>query len=127
MHATRYSEALDLALASKQKPVVLSILNELRYRSALRAALEKRNEDTLQPVLYWIFANISATRYTHICVQVAMIMMDLYSKHVWSSQTISNLVEKLHARIQDEVGRSQQAIMTKGMLELLLPDIGGIK
>ena len=125
MHATRYSEALDHAIASKQRPIVLSILTELRYRSALKTALEDRNEDTLQPVLHWLLTNISTTQYTQTCVQVAMIMMDLYSNHVGSSQTISHLVNKLHARIQEEVARSKQAIETKGMLELLLPEIGG--
>ncbi|KAK5957921.1 U3 small nucleolar RNA-associated protein 15 [Knufia fluminis] len=124
MHATRYAEALDHAIATKQRPVVLSILNELRYRSALRAALENRNEDTLQPVLHWIWTNISTTQYTQICVQVAMIMMDLYSAQVGSSPTVSRLVNKLHVRMQEEAERSKQAIQTKGMLELLLPDIG---
>lgn len=125
MHATKYSEALDHALASKQGPIILSTLTELRYRSALRAALENRNEDTLQPVLHWIWTNVSTTQYTRICVQVAMIVMDLYSKHVGSSQAISHLVNKLHTRIREEIERSKQAIETKGMLELLLPDIGG--
>ena len=125
LHAQKFGEALDMAIASKQRPVVFSVLTDLRYRSALRAALESRNETTLQPVLHWIFANISTTQYTQICVQMAIIVMDLYSKHVGSSQEISRLVDKLHVRVQEEVGRSQQAIMTKGMLELLLPDIGG--
>ncbi|KAJ9663336.1 U3 small nucleolar RNA-associated protein 15 [Neophaeococcomyces mojaviensis] len=125
MHATRYAESLDLAMASKQRPIVLSVLTELRYRSALRAALENRDEKTLQPILRWAFDNISTTQYAPICVQISMIMMDLYSKHVGSSQIILNLVNKLHDRVQEEVGRSQQAIMTKGMLELLIPEIGG--
>lgn len=124
MHLTRYAEALDFAIASKQKEIVMAVLTELRYRSALRSALENRNEQTLQPVMYWIFTNISTTEYTGICVQVAMVVLDLYSKHVGMSQTISHQVTKLHARVQEEVARSQQAIMTKGMLELLLPGIG---
>lgn len=125
MHFTSYAEALDLALGSKQAPIVMAVLTELRYRSALRAALENRNEQTLQPVLHWVWSKISTTEYTNICVQVAMIVMDLYSKHMGLSQNISDLVNKLHTRVQEEVGRSQQAIMTKGMLELLLPGIEG--
>ena len=125
MHATRYSESLDLAIESKQRSVVLSVLTELRYRSALRAALENRNEKTLQPILHWALVNIRTTQYTQICVQISLIMMDLYSKHLGSSQVILNLVNKLHEQVQEEVARSQQAIMTKGMLELLVPGIGG--
>ena len=125
MHSQKYKEALDLAIATKQRPIVLSILTELRYRSALRTALENRNEATLQPVLHWIFTNISTTTYTPICVQTAMIVMDLYARHVAASQTIANLTTKLHERVMQEIGRSQQAIMTKGMLELLLADIAG--
>lgn len=125
MHFTKYSEALDLALASKQAPIVMAVLTELKYRSALKAALENRNEQTLRPVLHWVWSKISTTEYTNICVQVAMIIMDLYSKHVGMSQAVSGLVNKLHVRVQEEVARSQQAIMTKGMLELLLPGIRG--
>lgn len=125
MHATKYSDALDLALASKQRPIVLSVLTELRYRSALRAALEGRNEDRLQPVLHWIWSNVSTTPYTQMCVHVAMVMMDVYSKDVGTSHKISTLVEKLRHRVHEEATRSEQAFMTKGMLELLLPDIGG--
>ncbi|KAK5070488.1 U3 small nucleolar RNA-associated protein 15 [Lithohypha guttulata] len=123
MHAQKFAEALDHAIASKQRPIVLSILTELRYRSALRAALENRNESTLQPILHWVWANISSTQYTQICVQVSMTIMDLYSQHVGSSQTISKLVDKLYNQVKEDVVRSQQAIMTKGMLDLLLPDI----
>lgn len=125
MHAQKFGEALDLAIGSKQRPIVLSVLTELRYRSALRAALENRNETTLQPILHWVYANISTTQYTQICVQVSMIIMDLYSRHVSASQTIAKLVDKLHNRMEEEYIRSKQAIQTKGMLELLLPDIGG--
>lgn len=124
MHLTRYAEALDLAIASKQRLFVMAVLTELRYRSALRAALENRNEQTLQPVLHWVWANISTPQYTTICVQAAMIIMDLYSQHVGLSQRISQQVSKLHNRVQEEVEHSKQAIQTKGMLELLLPDIG---
>lgn len=125
MHAQKFGEALDLAIGSKQRPIILSVLTELRYRSALRAALEHRNETTLQPILHWVWANISTTQYTQICVQVSMIIMDLYSKHVGASQTIARLVNKLHNRMEEEYMRSKQAVQTKGMLELLLPDIGG--
>lgn len=125
MHQQRFGDALNLAIATKQRPIVLSVLTELRYRSALRTALEERNDAQLQPLLFWVHSNISTPQYTQICVQVAMIVMDIYSKNVALSQKLSEAIEKLHQRVVEEVTRSQQAIMTKGMLELLLPDIGG--
>lgn len=123
MHATKYPEALDFAIASQQKPIIISVLTELRYRNALKAALSNRTEDKLQPILQWIFTNISTTQYTPICVSVAIVMMDLYSKDVGSSKTIWTLIQKLHNRVQEEELRSEQAIKTKGMLELLLTGI----
>jgi len=60
-----------------------------------------------------------------ICVETAMNLMDLYSKHLGQSTDTANMVEKLHRRVCEEVERAQQASMTRGMLELLAPGVNG--
>lgn len=125
MHVQRYAEALDLAIASRQKPIVHKILDEMRYRGAIRAALEGRNEQALTPILHWVTMNISTPEYTNICVEVTMHILDIYAKHVSSSPPIQRLVDKLSERVGGDVARSQQAIQTRGMLELLVPELAG--
>ena len=125
LHKGRYRQALDLALVGKNKPTVFTLLTTLRHRSALRASLEGRDDSTIRPILLWVHKNISHPTFVPICVEVAMNLMDLYSKHLGLSTEMAKLVEKLHRRVQDEVDRAQQACMTRGMLELLAPGVNG--
>ena len=125
LRAGRYREALDSAIHGQDKLTILTLLNQFRYRSALRASLEDRDEVTLRPVLHWIFQNISHTAFTRICVEVAMNILDIYSKHLGQSSTLAKQTMKLHVRVRQEVQRAQEAYKTKGMLELLASnDIG---
>ena len=121
LHQGRYREALDIALAGRDKMTTFGLLTVLRYRSALRASLEGRDEKTLQPIVKWVYANISHPTFVPICVEISMNIMDLYSKHLYQSVDLAKHVERLHKRVRDEVERSQQASMTKGMLELVAP------
>jgi U3 small nucleolar RNA-associated protein 15 len=123
LHKGRYREALDLALQGHDRLTIFTLLTTLRYRSALRASLEGRDEGTIRFVLNWVHLNISNPTFVPICVEVAMNLMDLYSKHLGQSQEMSKMVEKLHKRVQEEVERAQQACMTNGMLELLAPGV----
>jgi U3 small nucleolar RNA-associated protein 15 len=125
LHQQRYREALDFVLAKTDKMTVFTLLTTLRYRSALRASLEGRDEITLQPIMRWVYLNISSPTFVPICVEVAMNIMDLYSKHLSQSLELAKQTEKLHKRIKEEVERAQQAGMTRGMLEMLTPEVAG--
>lgn len=125
LHKGRYRQALDAVLEGRQTLTIFALLTTLRYRSALRASLEGRDENSMQPILQWVYAHISNPTFVEVCVEVAMNLMDLYSKHLGLSTDMAKTVEKLHRRVQEEVERAQQASMTKGMLELLAPNISG--
>jgi U3 small nucleolar RNA-associated protein 15 len=119
LHKGRYRQALDLALDGHDKLTIFTLLTTLRYRSALRASLENRDEGSIRPIFTWVHTNISNPTFGQICVEVAMNLMDLYSKHLGLSTEMAKMVAKLHNRVHEEVERAQQACMTKGMLELL--------
>jgi U3 small nucleolar RNA-associated protein 15 len=125
LHKGRYRQALDLAVHGKDKLTIVTVLNTLRYRSALRAALEDRNEADLQPVMQWIWQNITNTAFVSLCVEVAMNIMDLYSKHLAESETLAKQVARLRERVHEETVRAQQAGMTRGMLELMTATSAG--
>ncbi|KAH0846020.1 U3 small nucleolar RNA-associated protein [Fonsecaea pedrosoi] len=119
LHKGRYREALDIALQGADRLTIVTLLNTLRYRSALRAALEDRTESDLQPILHWIWRNISSTAFVSLCVEVAMNIMDLYSKHLFESEDLAKHLKKLRDRVHEETDRAEQAGITRGMLELM--------
>jgi U3 small nucleolar RNA-associated protein 15 len=125
LHKGDYRNALDLALVGQDKLTIVTVLNTLRYRSALRAALEDRTEGSLRPLMSWIWNNISTSTFVPLCVEISMNIMELYSKHLEESEQLSVDVMRLRERVLEEVERAQQAIMTRGMLELLTPGVGG--
>ncbi|KAL5343469.1 WD40-repeat-containing domain protein [Aspergillus crustosus] len=115
----RYSTALDLALKTNDKVAQLTLFTELRYRSALRAALRGRDEVTLEPVLQWVYKNITEPRMVNLSVEVAMNLLDIYSGNFGQSEQIDKMVERLHWRVRDEVDLAHRAFETKGMLDML--------
>ncbi|PSS27487.1 hypothetical protein M430DRAFT_14759 [Amorphotheca resinae ATCC 22711] len=117
----RYSQALDKVLSRGLSSVtVLTLLTALRHRSAMRAALQGRDEATVQPIFRWVIKHITDPRYVSICVDAALLLLDIYSEHLGGSSELVQMTRLLHRRVRKEVERSQQAIQTSGMLEMLM-------
>lgn len=117
----KYKEALDGVLETNLPPVtVLTVLTTLRHRSAMKSAFEGRDETTVQPILKWVSKYIKDPRYVTVCVDAALLLLDLYSEHVTGSPELEKSFKSLHNRVRTEVERSQQARTTIGMLEMLM-------
>ncbi|KAI9778439.1 MAG: hypothetical protein M1839_008085 [Geoglossum umbratile] len=117
----RYALALDRVLDGSHPPLtILTVLTALRHRSAMRSALQGRDEATLQPILKWITKFVVDPRYVNTAVEVAVLIVDLYSAQVGQSSEIDDLINRLHDRIRREVERAQQACQTGGMLDMLM-------
>lgn len=117
----RYAQALDYALEKEMPSVtVLTVLTALRHRSAMRAAFEGRDETTVQPILKWVVKHITDPRYVNVCVDSALLLLDIYSEHIGGSPELASNLRRLHSRVRQEVERSQQACQTSGMLEMLM-------
>ena len=50
-----------------------------------------------------------------------MNIMDLYSGHLGQSEELDKQVERLRTRVREQVERAQEAVVTRGMLELIVP------
>ena len=117
----RYPQALDTVLDQKLDPVtVLTLLTAFRHRSAMRAAFQGRDETSIQPIFKWVIKHITDPRYVSMCVDSALLLLDLYSEHVGGSPELESNIRLLHRRVRTEVERSEQACQTSGMLEMLL-------
>ena len=99
---------------------MLTLLTALRHRSALRAALENRNEQTLQPILKWLNRNLEDPRVVRLTTDVAFLLLDIYGEQMGQSEEIDRLVERLHQTVRRATEWSQQAWSTKGMLDMLM-------
>ncbi|CAG8977427.1 hypothetical protein HYALB_00007759 [Hymenoscyphus albidus] len=117
----KYQRALDDVLEENLPSVtVLTVLTALRHRSAMKSAFEGRDETTVQPILKWVSKYIKDPRYVNVCVDAALLLLDLYSEHITGSPELEKNFKSLHSRVRTEVERSQQACTTIGMLEMLM-------
>ena len=117
----KFGRALDQALEAQLPSVtILTLLTALRHRSAMRIALQGRDENTVQPIFKWVIKHITDPRYVSICVDSALLLLDIYSEHVGGSPELEKNIRELHSRVRMEVDRSQQACQTSGMLEMLM-------
>lgn len=119
----RYHQALDRVL-DRQAPDhsslnVLTLLLALRHRSAVRDALDARDEISVQPVLKWVAAHVSDPRYVSVCVEAGLHLLDLYAQYSSASPELHDAFRTLHRRVKVEVETAQVACQTAGMLDSL--------
>lgn len=119
-YAAALDGVLDISAPDHSKLNVLTLLVALRHRSALRAALENRDEESVQPVLHWICNHIIDPRYRSACVDVGLHLLDLYAEHVDVSAELATGFKTLRKRVTQEVEKAQVAAQTGGMLEALM-------
>ena len=116
----KYAAALDRVLQDHELSKIMTLLTALRHRSAMRTALSGRDEITLQPIFKWTCTHITDPRYVTMCVDVGILILDLYAAQMGQSKDIDNLKCLLHEQVRREVDRAQQASQTQGMLEMLI-------
>lgn len=120
----RYAQALDHVIDTSQPDcsplTALTVLVALRHRSALRDALQGRDEVSVQPVLRWVSRHIVDPRYATVCVDVALHLLDLYGEFVGASAELAFAFRILRVRVSKEVEKAQMACVTSGMLESLI-------
>jgi U3 small nucleolar RNA-associated protein 15 len=99
---------------------VITVLIALRHRSALRAALKGKDEESLQPILKFIIRHLNDPRFIKVVTDVAMLVLDMYGAQMGLSSDVDALVRRLHSKVRMSAEASQQALATQGMLETLM-------
>ena len=57
-----------------------------------------------------------------MCVDLGMLILDIYSQHMGESPQIDRLMSRLHITVRKEVEKAQMACQTEGMLGLLVEE-----
>lgn len=120
LKAFKYQEALDLALATRQPLIVISMLEELSHRQAISIALTGRNEVTLEPVLKFLSKYLCVPNYTPVLMEVCGIIIDMYTKIIGQSITVDELFKKLESTIRKEVTLQQKLLHMMGALDTIM-------
>ena len=116
----KYADALDRVLEDNDLPRTMTLLIALRHRSAMRTALSGRDEVSLQPIFKWTCKYITDPRYVTMCVDLGVLVLDLYAAQMGQSKEIDSLTRQLHNQVRREVDRAQEAWQTQGMLGMLI-------
>ncbi|KAL2021818.1 hypothetical protein VTK56DRAFT_6592 [Thermocarpiscus australiensis] len=119
-YAAALDEVVDMSGPEYQPVTALTLLVALRHRSALREALEGRDEITVLPLLRWVSKYIADPRYLSVCVDVAFLLLDIYAEHVGGSPELAAQFQALLGKVSKEVEKAQMAIQTNGMVESLM-------
>ena len=120
LHKGQYAAALDSALEKNDLQAVLTLLTALRHRSAMRTALSGRDDVSLQPIFKWVCKFITNPRNVRTCVDLGMLILDMYVIHMGESPQVDQLMVRLHRAVRGEVENAQMACQTKGMLEMFV-------
>ncbi|KAK9712599.1 U3 small nucleolar RNA-associated protein 15 [Basidiobolus ranarum] len=120
LKAFQYSNALDAVLSKNRNPlIVVSLIEELVHRDGLRSSLQGRDDISLEPIVQFLVKNISHPRYTGLLVDVANVILDMYSVVLGQSPLIDELFQSLNERIKKEINFQKDLMKVIGSLDML--------
>lgn len=124
----KYALALDQVLGSMANTdEVLTLIEALRHRSALRTALADRSEERLIPPLSWCYKHLTRPKCLWPTYEVLLQVLDLYAHRMGDWQEGEDeagakclrMIDKIAKRVRQELDVAQGAFKTLGSLDLL--------
>ncbi|KAJ8605367.1 hypothetical protein CTAYLR_002369 [Chrysophaeum taylorii] len=119
-----YGGALDAALDARDPAVVVAVLGDLDRRGGLRAALGKRDEDRLEPLLSFLAAHVATPRYADRLVRVAAVAIHLYEPAIGTIPAVDDLFAKIRAAARAEVDTQRSLLHLSGAARALAARVG---
>eukprot|EP00667_Euglena_gracilis_P006951 EG_transcript_7023 len=125
----RYHKALDTALQmhkaargqeEESRLVVLTVLEELYRRNALRIALNGRTDAQLQPLLRFLSEVILDPRYCPIVAAVLEVVMEIYAGVINQSPVCESLLHLLLAKLKKQLRYLREMALVDGMLDCMM-------
>ena len=125
---TSSSRSLTIRLAltrvvrsnSDEPEVVVSFMQELIRRGALKTALAGRTDKELVHIIEFIHHNLRDPRFNRILVDVALMLTDVYMPEINRSEKIQILFKRLSSAINSELNCLQQMLGVCGQLSALI-------
>ena len=114
-----YKNALNSALEKKEPDVIVSLMEELIQRSSLEIALAYRSEEELIELLDFLIWKISDYRFADLLIEVAKIVIDMYSCVIGHSTVVLEKFKELQEKIHNEIEEQKIILGVKSKLETL--------
>ncbi|RWS13740.1 U3 small nucleolar RNA-associated protein 15-like protein [Dinothrombium tinctorium] len=120
-----HSAALDAVLkrGTGKPEKVVSLMQELIRRSALRSALAGRNDSHLMPLCEFLCKNLRDPKFTRILVDVALILTEIYTPYINRSKEMRECFSKLNKIVNMELAVMQQMMCISGQLTAVLNNV----
>ncbi|CAI2179637.1 19780_t:CDS:10 [Funneliformis geosporum] len=116
----QYSNALDAVLRPTTLPILtVSLIQELILRDALTIAIAGRDETSLTPLIKFVTKWITDPKYMNLMVDVAQVILELYSPVIGQSSTITNLIKTLHQKVKGEISIQLEMAKVIGSVEMI--------
>eukprot|EP00795_Rhopilema_esculentum_P006449 gene6449-11894_t len=116
-----YRAVLDTVLASKgNQEQVVSLLIELARRDGLKIALSNRDADEIVPIMKFIIRNICKPQYSRILINIAGLILDIYTPVMGQSEQADQLFEELREKLAMELEYQKEAFAILGALETII-------
>lgn len=118
-HSRALDCALDWKVRSKNPEIVISVLQELIRRDVIKSALAGRDERQLQVLLKFIIVNIDNINFMPTLIDVANILLSLYSSTMGQSGPCSEALVKLQTILNEEVKYLKVCSQTLGSMDMI--------
>lgn len=116
----QYHLALNSAMATQRAPTIMSVLEALIQRGGLRLALADRDQTGLEGILGFVVKHIDNPENASLMIDLANILLDMYTCVVGQSVAVDELLLKLKRKIAGEVEFQNMCMSLTGCLELVL-------
>ncbi|XP_076465738.1 U3 small nucleolar RNA-associated protein 15 homolog [Babylonia areolata] len=114
-----HSKALDAALEphvrQQNAEQTMGVIQELKRRGVLRAALAGRDVQQLQPMLKFIQKNVWKPNFSHL-LDVMDILLETYGDQIKTNPALQSSIERVKDVMQGEVSYQAELAETKGVL-----------
>lgn len=115
-----YTRALDTVLENCELPLIISVMEELMARDAIRTALGGRSYTRLVPIIRIVTDNITNPKFTFVLTIVAEQIVDLYANVLGHSNDFDRLIVKLKNNVLDEIRIQRSLLKLEGAADLLM-------
>lgn len=116
----KYTDALDIAIKSKDPLTVHSVLEDLWRRDGLEIALGGRDSKRLSPILEYLVYALPHPHLSQTALHVTAIIIDLYKSIIGLSDDIDYLFKTMNELVNNMVIKYKILLKLQGSLDMIL-------
>jgi U3 small nucleolar RNA-associated protein 15 len=116
----QYQNALNSVLNSQNVEDIISVIEELITRNALKLSLLNRTEEEVKVILKFIEKKINDPRICNILIHLFDLIVEYYSKVFGMNIEIDNLFDSINKKIEEEIKNQEEFTNIHNDLEDLL-------